>query len=161
MADDRLLEETLTAWRANERINKMLIDAIPREGMTVTLSKRGGRNVVRQLAHLHNVRVYQLSKRARPIAEGLRVFESKEEPSKKDLRAAFAASSKRVEEWFRRGLAGEKGFKLMKGGVVPTLAYLVAHESHHRGSILLTLKQCGHGLGIDVTYGIWGEWNKA
>ncbi len=28
--------------------------------------------------------------------------------------------------------------------------------SHHRGSILLTLKQSGHGLDIATQYAIWG-----
>ena len=38
-----------------------------------------------------------------------------------------------------------------------TLAYFVAHESHHRGSILLTLKQSGHAVARDVAYGIWDQ----
>ena len=88
------------------------------------------------------------------------MFGTKEEPTKKALLAALASSSARVEEWFARGLAGERGFRLMKPGLVQTLSFLVSHESHHRGSVLLTLKQCGHSLGIGVTYGIWGEWNK-
>ena len=33
----------------------------------------------------------------------------------------------------------------------------IAHESHHRGSILLTLKQSGHKVSQEVAYGIW-EW---
>lgn len=46
----------------------------------------------------------------------------------------------------------------MKRGLVQHLAYFVAHESHHRGSILLTLKQCGP---VDQTtrYAIW-DWDR-
>jgi len=159
-ATDRLLDETLAAWRANERINTMLIKQMGAKGLAATLSTRGGRTVGRQFAHLHNTRLYQLSKRAKPIAEGLTYFPSKEEPGKRELLSALAASSKRVEEWLTRAHAGEPKFRLMKPGLVTTAAYLIAHESHHRGNMLLTLKQSGVRLGIAVTYGIWGEWGK-
>jgi uncharacterized damage-inducible protein DinB len=43
--------------------------------------------------------------------------------------------------------------------VITTLGYFIAHESHHRGSILLTLKQCGHGVDSTAQYAIW-DWDK-
>ena len=39
------------------------------------------------------------------------------------------------------------------------LGYFIAHESHHRGSILLTLKQCGEKIPDAVKWGLW-EWGK-
>ena len=39
------------------------------------------------------------------------------------------------------------------------LPYLVAHESHHRGNILLTPKTSGHKLDKDASYAIW-NWDK-
>ena len=53
-------EELLEAWRTNNRINLYLIDHISDEGMVSTLSKHGGRDVARQFAHMHNVRVWHL-----------------------------------------------------------------------------------------------------
>ena len=67
-----MLDQILEAWRTNNRINLFLIDAIDAEGMKCTLSKRGGRNVVRQFCHMHNNRVWQLEARAKDLAEGLR-----------------------------------------------------------------------------------------
>ena len=76
------LDQILEAWRTNNRINLKLIDAIGKEGMKCTLSTRGGRNVVRQFAHVHNVRIYQLEARAKDLAKGLAKFATKDEPTK-------------------------------------------------------------------------------
>ncbi len=64
-----------------------------------------------------------------------------------------------IESWFRGVGAGMQGFRTLKGGLPRTLAYLVAHESHHRGSILLTLKQCGHAVNRELRDGIW-DWGR-
>jgi len=152
-------EQLLEAWRTNHRINLFLIDAISEEGMACTLSKRGGRNVTRQFAHVHNNRLYHLEKRAPDLAKGIVKFESKEEPDKATLKKAMDASSKAIEKFLSGILNGEPKRKGFKKGIFTTFGYLVAHESHHRGSILLTLKECGYKLGNDVSYAIW-DWDR-
>ena len=156
---DPLTEQVLEAWGVNQRVNLRLIDAISDEGMRCTLSKRGGRNVVRVFAHLHYVRVHQLKRRAKALAAGARTFETHDEPDRATLKAALEDSSRRVEEWIRLAGKGAAGVRTFKRGLVTTLAYLVSHESHHRGGILLTLKQCGHPVEQAVRYGIW-DWDR-
>ncbi len=155
----QLTEEIKEAWRANNRINLLLIDKISPAGMKCTLSTRGGRNVTRQFAHLHNVRYWQLEKRAKDLIAGLNKYATKDEPSKKELKAALKQSAERIEEYLERLITGEGKARGFTRGVFTTLSYFVAHESHHRGSILLTLKQCGHKLDNDVSYGIW-DWDR-
>ena len=62
-----MLEGTVEAWRTNNRINLFLIDKISEAGMNCTLSKRGGRDVALQFAHMHNNRVWHLEKRAKEL----------------------------------------------------------------------------------------------
>ncbi len=152
-------EELLEAWRTNNRINLFLIDRISDAGMRCTLSKRGGRDVARQFAHLHNVRLWQLKKRAKDLAQGLEKFETKELPSKERLKEALSASSDAVESFLLGLMMGQNGRRGLKKGIFATLAYFVAHESHHRGNILLTLKECGHNLDQATRYAIWG-WDR-
>ncbi|MHC4940968.1 MAG: DinB family protein [Planctomycetota bacterium] len=152
-------EQLLEAWRTNNRINNLLIDAISADGMKVTLSKRGGRNVVRQFAHLHNVRIYQLERRAKDLADGLEKFATKDEPGKRELKKALKQSAGRIERFFEDVLAGKPKRNCFKKGPVVFLSYLVAHESHHRGNILLTLKECGHQPDKDLRFGIW-DWDR-
>jgi uncharacterized damage-inducible protein DinB len=108
---------------------------------------------------MHNVRVWHLEKRAPHLARGLAVFQTQERPDKAGLRAAFGASGSAVEAFLAGLVAGEKKVRGSKKGVHTTLAYFVAHESHHRDSILLTLKECGHKLDPADAYAIW-DWDR-
>ena len=44
-------------------------------------------------------------------------------------------------------------------GIFTTLSYFIAHESHHRGSVILTLKECGYNLEQSERYAIW-DWDR-
>ena len=154
-----MLEEILTAWHANNRVNLFLIDRISAEGMRCTLSKRGGRNVARQFAHLHNNRIWHLQRRAKSLAKDARVFATKDEPDRATLAAALEESALRIEQLIVGVHEGRKGVRAFRRGLVPYVAYFVAHESHHRGSILLTLKQSGHPVDKATAYAIW-DWDR-
>ncbi len=154
-----LQDELFEAWRANNRINLFLIDKISAEGMQCSLSTRGGKSVARQFTHIHNVRLWQLESRAKDLAKGMYKFGPKEEPTKKKLKKELVDSAKRIESFFERIITGEGKARSFKRGLFTTLSYFVAHESHHRGSILLTLKQSGHKLDQTMSYAIW-DWDK-
>jgi len=152
-------DELVEAWRTNCRINLLLIDKIKDAGMSSTLSTRGGRGVAGEFAHMHNVRVWHLQKRAKDLAEGLAVFETKTVPSKAQLKKALKASAKGIEALLVGALNGEAKRRGFKKGIFTTLAYFVAHEAHHRGRILLTLKVSGQTLDKNTQMAIWG-WDQ-
>lgn len=156
---DRMLEEILEAWYTNNRINLFLIEHISEEGMKCTLSKRGGRNVVRQFAHIHNNRVWHLERRAPELARELYKFETQEEPEKIQLVECLNNSADKIAQYFQEVYNGTVARKTFKKGIVPYLGYFISHESHHRGSILLTLKECGHPLDQATRYAIW-NWDN-
>lgn len=154
-----MTESLLEAWRTNQRVNLRLIDGIREAGMRCTLSRRGGRNVIRQFAHLQYVRAYQLRNRAKPLAEGIRIFDTYEEPDRAVVREALEDSSERIAEWVRRASEGARGYRTLSKGAAATIGYLIAHESHHRGAILLTLKVCGEPVDRRIRDGIW-DWDR-
>ena len=156
---DQVLGELLEAWRTNHRITLFLVDNISDAGMSCTLSKHGGRGVAGQFAHIHNVRVWHLEKRAKDLSQGLLTFPTKVSPSKDELKEALTASSAAVESFLGGVLAGKPKRRGFKKGVFTTLGYFIAHESHHRGNILLTLKECGQKLDKKAQYAIWG-WDQ-
>ncbi|MDH3744519.1 MAG: hypothetical protein OES47_05385, partial [Acidobacteriota bacterium] len=68
-------------------------------------------------------------------------------------------SGEKVEIFFADCLAGKAKRRGFKKGVVTNLSYLIAHESHHQGNILLTLKETGQNLDQTMRYAIW-NWDK-
>ncbi len=155
-----MTEQLLEAWRVNNRINLFLIDHISEEGMKSTTSTRGGRDVARQFAHVHNNRIDWLENHGpRNAAEGLRKFDGQYSPSKSELTRALEASGEAVGQCLAQALQPDGKLRGVKRGVFAAFGYHVAHESHHRGSILLTLKLTGHKMDQAATYAIW-DWNN-
>ena len=115
--------------------------------------------MARQFAHIHNNRVWQLEGRARDLAQPLDKFASKDSPSRERLQEALDASCDAVASFLVDVLAGVPKRRGFRKGVFTTLSYLVAHEAHHRGSILLTLKVSGHPVDKRIRDGIWG-WDQ-
>lgn len=70
------------------------------EALGATLSRRGGRDVARQLAHVHEVRASWLRKA--DLADGITRFAKGESLDREGLRQALAESAAGVERLLRR-----------------------------------------------------------
>ena len=150
-----LKAELLETWRISHRIGLYLLDSLADEALD-DVGPTKGRSVRLAFAHLHDVRLMWLKSGAPELLQGLEKLGGEGAcPSREALRAGLDASAKAVAEMLSRGIdAGTiKGFKPH-----PTafLGYLVAHEAHHRGQIMLALKANQH-LDKKVQFGLW-EW---
>ena len=154
-----MIEQALETWRINNRINLFLLAKVSEAGLASTLSTRGGRDVAGQFGHLHNVRIGWMKVCAPDLAKTLKPFPAKTHPSRAKLAEALESSGEAVAEMLARALGDQGRLKGFKRGALPALGYLIAHDSHHRGSILLTLKLSGHKVDTATQYGIW-EWGK-
>lgn len=152
-------EQLLEAWHTHNKMNCLLMDNITDAGMQKSLSNRGGRTIYLQLVHVHNVRMQWLEICAKDIFKKYKVLGKEVTFNRKALRKAFDESANGIEELLMRSWDDGGKVKGFKKGVLPLLGYFISHESHHRGNILLTLKQSGEKIPDTVKWNLW-EWGK-
>jgi uncharacterized damage-inducible protein DinB len=147
----------LAAYATNNRINIFLIQAVPNEAWRAEPPGGKGREIAAIVAHMHNVRLMWL----KAVAKDAVIPESLDRHTctKEDSMRAMEESSEALAAVLRQSLSTDgrvKGFKPDAGGF---LAYLLAHDAHHRGQVAMQARQLGHAIPQSAMFGMW-EWGK-
>lgn len=142
-------------FEIHNRINLYLLDAIAEEHLTAAAASRG-RNVGEQFAHMHNVRLMWLKASNPSLPEGLGKFEKGMPITRASLSNALKQSAQAICALLTEGF-GQGRIKGFRPHPAAFLGYLISHESHHRGQIMLCLKQSGHAVDQKTQFGLW-EW---
>jgi uncharacterized damage-inducible protein DinB len=149
------MKALIETWQINHKMNECLIFSI-KENNFSDLSVANGRNVGEQLAHIHNVRLMWLKVAAPDLFESQKKLEKEEVFTKELILDELKKSAKGITKLLERGFTTGriKGFKPHPEAF---LGYMIAHEAHHRGQLILILKENGHIPDKKTLYGLW-EW---
>jgi hypothetical protein len=143
----------------HNRITIFVIEHILDEALKATLSKRGGRDIGRQFAHMNAVRVWQLEPVAKRLSMPLTSFPKDESPEKKFLHEAFEQSGLVMEKYLEQCINKEKQPILKE--VLSQCLVIIFHMKHIIGEIfLLTMKHCGFKIPDELKWGVWDRMRK-
>lgn len=148
-------EQLAETWLIHDRINRYLLDAIADDALEAAIGPKN-RSVYQLFAHIHNVRLMWLKPAAPELLGDLPKLDGKA-IDRQLLVDALEGSGKAIAELIRKCAAAGGKVKGFKPHLTAFVAYLISHESHHRGQIGWTLKNSGHPLGQKVAFGLW-EW---
>jgi uncharacterized damage-inducible protein DinB len=152
-------------FAANERMNQMIIEHLDSAAWNAKPPGKA-RSIAAIFTHLHNVR----TKWVRLTAPHLRVPRQLQRThcTPKQARAGLAESAASCEKMLAEALGGGGGRikKFVRDGwarpwpVGPEmLCYMISHEAHHRGQVMMLAHQLGLPLPQKVMYGVW-NWEK-
>jgi len=147
----------LEAFNTNNRINQYLIENIAPEAWKSKPPDGKGRNISAIVAHIHNVRVMWL----KASAKGSEIPAQLDRATVTPVQASQALdeSCRALGELMTQALDSDGRIKGFRPDVTGFLAYLIAHDAHHRGQITMLARQLGHPLPQKIIFGMW-EWGS-
>jgi len=153
---EQLPAALLEAFATNNRINQYLIENLPSEAWTAKPPDGKGRTIAAIVAHMHNVRVMWLkAAKAEDIPDQLNRATVTSAQAIRGLESSHEA----LTHLAARALQTDGRIKGFRPNVAGFLAYLIAHDAHHRGQIAMLARQLGHPLPQKAVFGMW-EWGS-
>ena len=152
---------TARIFAANERANQLLIEHLD-PGVWTARPPGRTRTVAAIFTHMHNVRIKWIRLTAPHLKIPRQLNRARCTPGQ--ARAGLAESAARCREMLAEALGGAGGrigeFRrdawARPWPVGPEMvAYMVAHESHHRGQVCMLAHQLGFRLPSKVTAAMW------
>ncbi len=142
----------LNAYATNNRINAFLIRNVPDAAWRLKSPGGKGRDISSIVAHIHNVRLMWLKSAGTKAVIPAKL--DGDTVTKEDAIRALEASWQALDDLLRDSLSTDGHIKGFKPDAGSFLAYLLAHDAHHRGQISMLARQLGYPISQSAMYGL-------
>ena len=154
------------SYLVNDRMNQVVLKHLDPRAWHAKLPESRTRTIAAIFSHVHNIRRKWLRLSAPQLK--LPAPLDRARCTQDQARASLAESAASCYEMLIKALAGPDGrteifrrdgwAKPWPAGAA-MLAYMIAHDAHHRGQACMLADQLGFSLPAESAYGIW-VWEK-
>jgi uncharacterized damage-inducible protein DinB len=151
-------------FAANDRMNQLLIEHLDPAAWKARPPGKT-RTIAAIFTHMHNVRTKWVRLTAPHLGVPAQLNRAHCTPVQ--ARAGLAESAARCVEMLAEALGGDGRIEMFRRDSlappwpvgVEMLCYMLAHEAHHRGQVVMLAHQVGFPLPYKASDGIW-NWEK-
>lgn len=157
--------DLLSAWKTNNRVTEFFIENIPDNLWSMKIPGTQRKTIQMVAGHIHNTRCMWLKMIGKNHKIKIPKSVDRRTVTQSDLLKALKSSNQGIVDLFKVGIRSEGILNLkfpwnnLPSDIFHFLTYMVAHEAHHRGQIILAARQLGKRLPQSITNGIW-QWKK-
>lgn len=148
----------LEVWAINEEVNQHLLRHLDARAWRAEVPGYKGKTIATTFSHMHNSRLMWLTMSDKSIVRPAKTDRSKVTIAQ--AKAALAKSAKAFAKLLEKGTTHAEGrVRQMPPNVIGAMGYIMTHEAHHRGQVMLMARQVGCPVELMVMAGMW-QWGK-